>query len=188
MPLIANGLLDPLSVEILAISHLTPSRPSYINITRNTFIAEKTRSCNGLAVRLKGNKPRGQIWLKQKQNEKNYTTKKVTAKQRVEPEPSERYVGANDKVKNSENLYVKPVWVLVKECKLIVTAAFYIDPELFSGCLVRVHWRCLRFISKVPGAGKGGLYICFHTKFYFNTKSQRSPHGKASPERCTQYT
>lgn len=59
---------------------------------------------------------------------------------------------------------------------------------MFSGCLVMVHWRLLRFISKVPGAGKGGLYICFHTKFYFNTKSQRSPHGKASPERCTQFS
>ena len=31
----------------------------YINITRNTFIVKTSLICNGPAVRIKGNKPRG---------------------------------------------------------------------------------------------------------------------------------
>ena len=49
---------------------------SYIHITRNTFIAKTSRTCNGTAVRIKGDKPRGK---KQKQNEKNMQPKKKTA-------------------------------------------------------------------------------------------------------------
>ena len=49
----------------------------YVNITRNTFTAKTSRGCNGPAVRIKENKPRGKCYekQKQKQTEKNYTTK-----------------------------------------------------------------------------------------------------------------